>query len=897
MKKILLSIFFSVTLLSAVFAQESWQKVKIYSNDLKSDIAMLRKVGVTIDEGFTGKDNSISVFLPASDVEKLRSTGIRFDVVISDWDAYYKSLPVLSPEEQLAVRQQSKQTYGVEGLTYGTMGGFYTLAEIYAQLDSMRARFPNLITQKVAIGTTLENRPIYAVKISDNPDATENEPRALYTALIHAREPAGMMTVIYYMYYLLENYNTDNAVKYLVDNREIWFIPCINPDGYEYNRSTNPNGGGLWRKNRSLNSGAYGVDLNRNFGPYSYWNSPNGGSSTVASDIDYRGPSEFSERETQAIKNFAVGKNFKTALNYHTFSNLLIYPYGCWTYLPPDSATFIEYASDMVAMNGYSPGTSWQLLYPVRGSSDDYMYDGDPEGTGKVFAMTPEVGGDSDDFWPPQSRIFPLAIENLRPNLYYTWVAGDYVSLASYQLNKQYISPGDQVQMNLTMKNKGLSNAENITVTLESLSGLMTVSNGTVNVPLVTSRGTYTTTSPLTFTIAFNAPIDTLVKARIVTSKNGVMMSADTLGFITGVPTFVFKDTTDNPLLNWTVTATPSTPKWEATTTDFHSGPTSFTDSKSGNYANNATVTMATTNPISLVGYSNPKLSFWTKWSTESDYDCGVLMISTNNGSTWTALAGSLTKPASGLGKQTPAGMPVYEGVSSNWKQEQISLSAYANQSIKLKFELRSDVGLVADGWYVDDIGIMVYSAVPVELVSFTGNISGGMVNLDWSTATELNNRGFEVQRSLNGSEWFTAGFIEGAGTKTSSTVYHFSEQVAGTGTIQYRLKQIDFDGTYKFHGPVNIESDVVLSYDLMQNYPNPFNPETVIRFNTASDGNVSINVYDILGNKVSTLVNGFMKAGGHQVSFKPEGLTSGIYFYEMVTPGFSKKLKMLYLK
>ncbi len=897
MKKILFVLFFFTIMVSAAFTQETWQKVKIFSDDLRSDIAMLRKSGVIIDEGYIGKDNSISVFLPASDVEKLRTTGIRFEMVIDDWDSYYKNLPVLSPEEQLAVRQHSKQNYGVEGLTYGTMGGYYTYAEINAQLDSMRARFPNLITQKVSIGTTVGSRQIYAVKISDNPDATENEPRAIYTSLTHAREPAGMMSVMYYMFYLLENYNTNPSVKYLVDNREIWFVPCLNPDGYEHNRSTNPNGGGQWRKNRSLNSGSYGVDLNRNFGPYTYWNSPNGGSSTTPSAIDYRGPSEFSELESQGYRNFVVGKNFKTALNYHTYSNLLIFPYGCWTYLTPDSAIFSEFSSDMVAMNGYSPGTAWQLLYPVRGSSDDFLYDGDVESNGKIFAMTPEVGGDSDGFWPQQSRIFPLAIENLGPNLYYSWVAGDYVSLYSYQFDRQYVNPGDQVQMNLTMKNKGLSGASNLTLELESLSSFITVSNNSVNVPSIPSRGSFTTTSPVIFTLSAIAPIDTLCKLRIITKKDGVTMSADTISFITGVPTFVFQDTTNNPLTNWTITATPSTPKWEASTTDFHTGPTSFTDSKTGNYANNATVTMATTNPVSLTGYANPKLSFWTKWDMESQWDCGVLMISTNNGSTWTALTGKLTKPASGSGKQVPAGMPVYEGSSTTWKQEVIDLSAYTNKSVKLKFELRTDGSQVRDGWYVDDIGVYVYAALPVELSAFSGTISGDIVSLKWETASELNNRGFEVERSVNGSGWSTAGFVEGAGTKAAPAEYSFTERVSASGTIQYRLKQIDFDGTSKYYGPVDIESGNELSYSLMQNYPNPFNPETVIRYALPVAGNVSISIFDILGNKVGTLVNGFMKAGEHQVSFKPAGLTSGIYFYEMVTPGFTKKLKMLYLK
>ncbi len=897
MKKFILLTFFLLSITTLINSQEIFKKVKIFPTDTKRDIELLRSYNVIIDEAYIGKDNSLSVFLSAKDVENLQKSGVRYEIVIDNWDDYYKSLPSLSEQEKLQVRQFSKDTYGVEGFGYGSMGGYYTYAEINAQLDSMRARFPNLISVKSSIGATLGGRQIYSVKISDNPDVSENEPRALYTSLTHAREPAAMMGVIYYMYYLLENYNTNPSVKYLVDNREIYFIPCVNPDGYEYNRSTNPSGGGMWRKNRSLNSGSYGVDLNRNFGPYTYWNAPGGGSSTTPSADDYRGPAEFSELESQGYKNFVVGKNFKTALNYHTYSNLLIYPYGCWNYLTPDSTTFKEFASDIVAMNGYSPGTAWQLLYPVRGSSDDFLYDGDPESNGKVFAMTPEVGGDNDGFWPAQSRIFPLAIENLNPNLYYTWVAGDYVNLSRYQMNKQYVSPGDAVEMSVTMKNKGLSGADNVTVTLEPVSGFVTIGSGTVNIPSIPSRGTFTTTSPLTFAVSPFAPIDTLCKLRLVTSKNGVTMAVDTIGFVTGVPQFVFNDTTNNPLTLWTVTATPSTPKWEATTTDFNSAPVSYTDSKSGNYASNATVTIATTNPINLTGYNNPKLSFFTKWDIETQWDCGVVMISTNNGSTWSALTGSLTKPASGSGKQVPAGMPIYDGSSPNWKREEINLSSYANQTIKLKFELRTDGSLVKDGWYIDDIGIYVYSSLPVELTSFTAQKNGSIVSLKWTTASELNNKGFEVQRSVDGSAWVNAGFVTGAGTKETSTEYSFSERFSSAGTISYRLKQTDFDGTYKYLGPVEINSDLELSYSLQQNFPNPFNPATVINYSTALEGMVTITVYDILGKKVATLVNEAQKAGNHQISFKPVDLTSGIYFYEMVTPGFTKKLKMLYLK
>ena len=174
----------------------------------------------------------------------------------------------------------------------------------------MKIQYPNLISTKISIGNSIENRPIYTVKISDNPEIDENEPEILYTALHHAREPQSMMQMIYFMYYLLENYNTDPSVQYLVNNRELYFIPVVNPDGYEYNRTTNPSGGGMWRKNRRNNGGSYGVDLNRNYGPYTYWNAPNGGSSTTPSSDTYRGTAPFSEPETNSIKNFLASREF-----------------------------------------------------------------------------------------------------------------------------------------------------------------------------------------------------------------------------------------------------------------------------------------------------------------------------------------------------------------------------------------------------------------------------------------------------------------------------------------------------------------------------------------------------------------------------------------------------------
>ncbi len=879
-----------------IYAQD-YKLIKLKLMNPERDLQVLSQYDIDIEHAIISKENELIAFVSEESFVPVSMLNFGIEVLIDDWSDYFNSLPKMSESEIQSTLEESKIRYGVEGFGYGSMGGYYTFNEVIAQLDSMKLRFPNLITAKQVIGTTAENRPIYAVKISDNPDITENEPQVLYTALHHAREPQGMMTVIYYMYYLLENYATNPSVQYLVNNREIFFIPVVNPDGYEYNRTTNPSGGGMWRKNRR---NSYGIDLNRNYGPFAYWNAPNGGSSTSTSSDTYRGTAPFSENETKAIQNFLLGKNIKTCLNYHTYSNLLIYPYGALSRETPDSLIFREFANDMVRYNGYSPGTDMQTVgYSTRGNSDDFMYDGDTTGTrGKIFAMTPEVGSSSDYFWPPQSRIFPLAIENLMPNIYYTWVAGAFVALENTIFDRQYFNPGDQVSLTVQMKNKGLSKGENLNFILTSLSPYATVQNGSLNADSISARSSYTLPSPFTFTIAANAPIEQKISLRLQTLSGGVQMASDTISFYIGVPNYIFKDTTNNPVSLWTITASPtSSPKWDATTSSFHSTPNSYTDSKTGNYVSNATVTLTTTNPINLAGFSAPKLTFWTKFSIESSWDCGVVQISNNNGANWVTLQGQYSRPASGDGKQVPEGMPIYDGSLTNWVKEEINLSAYAGQSVKLRFELRTDGSVNQDGWYLDDIGIFVYSSIPVELTSFSATSVETGALLQWQTATETNNKGFYVERSSNGINWNKLSFVNGKGTTTNETDYTFLDKEPLIGISFYRLVQVDFDGTMKIHGPVTFNNNIIHSFDLEQNYPNPFNPVTTINFSLPNDGIASLKVYDVLGNEVDVLLNGFQKAGRQSIQFDASKLSSGIYFYELRSGNEVKRMKMNILK
>ena len=898
-KYFLLISFFILTSFN-IFSQ-NYKQVRIFLND-KNDIQTLINAGMEFDHLNFNKNNSIDVFLSEDDFSLLESSSFNYEILIDNWYAYYDNLPKMTEAEKTSALSQIESDYGITGFNYGSMGGFYTLAEVNAELDEMYALFPTLITQKVSIGNTIEGRPMYMVKISDNPNVSENEPQVLYTALIHAREPESMEQMIFFMFYLLENYGTDPEVTYLVNNRELYFIPVDNPDGYEYNRSTYPSGGGMWRKNRRNNGGSYGIDLNRNFGPYAYWNSSNGGSSTSPSSDTYRGTAPFSEPETANIRDFLTTKYFKCALNYHTYGNYLIYPYAALDMETPDSSIFREFSRDMTSYNGYTYGITLETVgYSVRGSSDDYYYDGDVVANhGKIISMTPEVG--TTGFWPSQSEIIPLAEENLRPNLYYAWAAGEFVNLVNPSFSQQYFNPGDYVEISIPqLRNKGLSDASNISLSLASNNLEITINNGNISVGNVPARTSVNNNQTLSFTLGNGLTADVQVKMAITISTNGTPMYADTMSFIVGTPVLVFADTTNDPTQLWNITSTPANPHWESTTTSFHSAPNSYTDSKTGNYTNNATVTMTSKNPINLSTYQHPRLGFWTRYFIESNWDYCQVEASTNNGTSWSPLAGNYTQP--GVGSFQPNGEPLYDGTQSNWVQEEMDLTGLNSTQNKFKFELKTDGSQTEDGWYVDDIVIFTYGIVPVELSSFNATVSKSTITLNWITSSELNNMGFEIYRKslANKSDWQRIGFVEGSGNSTTTKNYSFVDENPVNGTTLYRLKQIDFDGSFRIYNSVSVSFEGVNKYALEQNFPNPFNPSTMINYSIPAAGQVKLIVYNLLGSEVAVLVDEYKEPGNYSVEFSTEilknKLGSGVYIYTLKSGSFTQTRKMVVIK
>lgn len=186
---------------------------------------------------------------------------------------------------------------------------------------------------------------------------------------------------------------------------------------------------------------------------------------------------------------------------------------------------------------------------------------------------------------------------------------------------------------------------------------------------------------------------------------------------------------------------------------------------------------------------------------------------------------------------------------------------------------------------------------LPVELVSFAANVVNGKVKLTWATATEINNRGFEIERNSDGV-FKSIGFVEGMGTTNDRHSYSFIDDNPGTGVLQYRLKQIDFNGIYSYSNVAEVDLSTLINFDLAQNYPNPFNPSTTIRYSIANPVNVSLIIYNTVGEEVMTLVNNqFTEPGVYNFVFDASNLASGTYIYRLIAGDFVLTKKMILIK
>jgi len=206
----------------------------------------------------------------------------------------------------------------------------------------------------------------------------------------------------------------------------------------------------------------------------------------------------------------------------------------------------------------------------------------------------------------------------------------------------------------------------------------------------------------------------------------------------------------------------------------------------------------------------------------------------------------------------------------------------------------------------INDLNMILYyvNVIPVEFTSFTASVlqNEKVVQLNWQTATETNNMGFEIERLQNSkidglSEWKKIGFVQGFGTTTEPKSYSFIDKVVTTGIYKYRLKQIDYDGSFEYSNIAEVAVGNPSGYLLEQNYPNPFNSSTIIKYQIPKDERVRINLYNILGEKILTLFEGEQESGEHQIRLSSDKLPSGNYFYSLEAASTRQIKKLTIIK
>lgn len=440
-----------------------------------SQLRTIARSGIEVHAGIFARDAVL--FVTEEELQALRDAGLAPQVIEPDAAAFFAS-----------------RLDAAAGP--GSMGGYYTLAEVETRLDALASAHPGIISPKFRVGTSIEGRDIWAVRVSDAPGTPDPaRPAVFYNGLIHAREPMSMMLLMGFLEDLARKWEAgDEGIRYLLSSRELWFVPVVNPDGYYYNEVMQPQGGYMWRKNKRDNDGdgvfseaEDGVDLNRNFG-YE-WGHDDVGSSPYPDSGVYRGASPFSEPETRAVRDVVQGAGLAQppgwtfVLNYHSYANVYIHPWGYTESPPARLDEFQRWAGRLSATNFFPYGTGTAMIgYHTNGDAVDWQY-----GAEDLLAMVPEVGSLFDYFWPASSRIPVLTREHLPANHLTAWMAGGVLLPDEQQVEEVggdgngYPDSGESFDLTITWTNAGFTrDVTGASATMRSLDGAATVQDGAI---------------------------------------------------------------------------------------------------------------------------------------------------------------------------------------------------------------------------------------------------------------------------------------------------------------------------------------------------------------------------------------------------------------------------------
>lgn len=702
---VFLFLFSSLMLSGQTGEQLIYQKVRVHLEG--KGLNFLATLGVEVEHGYRRKEDVMINFYTTEEVESIRQAGFKVDILQEDAIAHYQaeSRKVRPVDLALATRNAKclpdSRSYDVPGnFKYGSMGSYLTYSELLAELDLMRAKYPHLITprRKMEAFQTKNKNYIEYVKISDFPEEEEGlyENQILFTALHHAREPMSMMQMIYFMWYILEKYNTDPEIRYLLNKTELFFIPCVNPDGYKYNQQTNPTGGGLWRKNRNNIEVTAGVDINRNYGLG--WGYDDEGSSPIQTSETYRGKLVFSELETRAVRSLFMNNNFKMVVNYHSFANVMIYPWGYLEKNTYDSLTYTYFAQDLTQYSDYRYGLNNETLgYPINGTADDWMYNydhGDPDNT-RTFAFTFECGGaeltDEESFWPLPDKIQPICASMLYQNIRALWLVNEGLTFQS--VSDHIVRPGNNTAR-IMVTRVGLKN------------GPVTVSVRPVTPNVVNFNKDFTLDPDHLEAVQLDIPY------QITGNANGIVRF-EVNTFYDG---YLKKDTVAYKVLKYqkrfenngddlsVFVKQNFGENWELDQSDYYDTFASFALNNLSSYDKAENKSLELKNPVYIPeSDSLAFLSFYAKWYIEKNIDYLKVYVS-EDGFFWEPMCGNYSQIGNiDQGEEDP----VLDGFQPDWVNVVYDISTYRGKNVYFKLVFRSDAKVNKKGINVDKLELL----------------------------------------------------------------------------------------------------------------------------------------------------------------------------------------------
>lgn len=676
-----------LTILNIGLLFSKYNLVKIY---YQTDEEFNKILSLNLDlESAKDFKNEIEIIVNDFEKDKIAKSGLKYNILNEDYESFL---------EKKILEQQEKIIENIPlGFTFGSMGGFYTLDEIYREFEKLSNNYNHLV-EIDTIGFSWEKNPIIAYCFGSS-DTTK--PEVLLTALHHSREPATVTTIVYFLQTLFSKAKEGNQeALYLLNNRRIWIIPVLNPDGYLYNQKRYPKGGGLWRKNRRpINDSTFGVDLNRNYGPFEFWNANNNGSSTNPQNETYRGPEPFSEPEIAALRNFCFSRKFSLALNYHTYGGMLIYPYSALPYETPDSNWFRNFGMFIQQFNSYYFGTDKQTVgYPTRGSSDDWFYTIDST-KGKVFAFSPEASYQFDGFWPDKNRIIPIAQENYPIVLNLLWSADVNVVLADYFYD--FDTTRKIGFLNLEFQNLGINPSED-------------------NLPVQIRSKDETFPFDTTIYLTSLYPASKIHSEIRLPIPNENFINGSNVSFLVSVlqDGIERNDTIDLTLYEYEIINLKDSSFWDFSNSNWGYELNSETqslllcDSPLRNYKDSSENFLYLNKPIQLNGI-NFQLEIQSRWSIEPFYDFAKIELSTTGGKDWIPLRFKRSTIASGnqYGKQK-LGEFGFAGYFPYWNRQIANLKDYLGKDIYLRLSLLSDRAKNSSGWDIKEIQLRKYPFV-----------------------------------------------------------------------------------------------------------------------------------------------------------------------------------------